>query len=87
MSVERNTENSMFAVLHCAIFCTPSLRKSLTFFETSITSLDPETVQLPAFSILSTMFTGVCGPPEKLSNSFAGAAFKHSAHDCETCLF
>ena len=29
--------------------------------------LDPETVQLLAFSILSAMFTGVYGPPEKLS--------------------
>ena len=29
--------------------------------------LDPETVQLPAFSILSAMFTGACRPPEKLS--------------------
>ena len=29
--------------------------------------LDPETVQLPAFSILSAMFTGACGSPEKLS--------------------
>ena len=28
--------------------------------------LDPETVQLLAFSILSAMFTGVCGPLEKL---------------------
>ena len=33
----------------------------------SITSLDPETVQLPASFILSAMFTGVCGPPGKLS--------------------
>ena len=29
--------------------------KSLKFFETSIVSLDPETVALPAFSILSAM--------------------------------
>ena len=41
-------------------------RKSLKFFGTSIASLDPEIVQLPAFSILSAMFTGACGPPEKL---------------------
>ena len=42
-------------------------RKSLTLFGTSIASLDPETVQLLAFSILSAMFTGTCDPPEKLS--------------------
>ena len=40
---------------------------SLKFFVTLIARLDPETVELPAFSILSTMFTGVCDPPEKLS--------------------
>ena len=33
--------------------------------------LDPETVQLPAFSILSAMFTGACGPPEELSLALA----------------
>ena len=64
---QRNAGNGTFAVLHCAIFRTPSFRKSLKFFWTSIASLDPETVQLPAFSILSAMFTGACGPPEKLS--------------------
>ena len=47
-----------FAALYCAIFRSPSFRKSLKFFGTSIASLDPETVQLPAFSILSAMFTG-----------------------------
>ena len=54
----------------CAVLCYISytkFRKPFEFFETSIASLDPETVQLPAFSILSAMFTGVCGPPEKLS--------------------
>ena len=53
----------------CAIFLTPSFQKSLKFFGTSIASLDPETVQLTAFSIhvLSAMFTRACGPPEQLS--------------------
>ena len=59
--------NSVFAALYCARFRTPSFHKSLKFFETSIASLDPETVELPAFYILSAMFTGACGPPEKLS--------------------
>ena len=59
--------NGTFAALYCAIFLTPSFRKSLKFFGTSIASLDPETVQLPVFSVLSAMFTGACGPPEKLS--------------------
>ena len=56
-----------FLSCYCITFGTPSFRKSLKFFGTSIVSLDPETVQLPAFSILSAMFTGACGPPEKLS--------------------
>ena len=62
-----NAGNGTFAALYYAMFCTPSFRKSLKFFGTSITSLDPETVELPAFYILSAMFTGACGPPEKLS--------------------
>ena len=37
-------------------------------------------------SILSAMFTGACGPPEKLSPRF-GAALIRSAHDCATRLF
>ena len=37
------------------------------FVNPSIASLEPETVQLPAFYILSAMFTGACNPPEKLS--------------------
>ena len=57
----------MFAALYCAIFRTPSFRKFLEFFGTCIASLDPETVQLPAFSIISAMFAGACGPPKKLS--------------------
>ena len=36
-----------------------SFRKSLKFFGTFIASLDPETVELPAFFIISAMFTGV----------------------------
>ena len=41
-----------FAALYCAIFRTSSFRKSLKFFGTSIPSLDPETVELPALSII-----------------------------------
>ena len=67
VSGKNPARNGTFAPLSCAIFRTRSFRKSLNFFGTSITSLDPETVQLPAFSILSAMFTGACGPPEKLS--------------------
>ena len=64
----------------------PSCCKSLKFFRTSIASLDPETVELPAFSILSAMFTGACGPPEKLSLAFC-TVLEYSAHDCETRLY
>ena len=53
------------------IFRTSSFRKSLKFFGTSIASLDPETVDLPAFYILFVTFTGACGPPEKLSLALA----------------
>ena len=38
--------NGKFAVLCCAIFCTPRFYKSLKFFVTSITSLDPETTDI-----------------------------------------
>ena len=65
---KKNTRNGKLAALYCcAIFRTPSFRRSSKFFRTSVASLDPETVQLPAFYILSAMFTGACGPPEKLS--------------------
>ena len=64
---EKNAGNGVFAALYCARFRTPSFHKSLKFFGTSIASLDPETVELPAFNILSAMFTGACGPPKKLS--------------------
>ena len=59
----------MAYLLHCtsAIFCMPCFHKYLKFFWTSTAYFDPETVQLPAFFILSIMFTGVCGLPEKLS--------------------
>ena len=69
MLVGRNVGNGTFAALLTALyyFCKSSFHKSLKFFWPSITSLDPEAVQLPAFSILSAMITGVCGPPEKLS--------------------
>ena len=64
---KKNAGNRTFAALYFAIFRTPRFRNSLKFFGTSIASLDPETVQILAFSILSAMFTGACGPPEKLS--------------------
>ena len=67
----KNARNTMFAVLYCAIFRTPRFCKPLKFFRTSIASLDPETVQLLPFSILSAMFTGARGPPEKLSLALA----------------
>ena len=51
----------------CAKFHLPRFHKFLKFFRTSIASLDPETVQLPAFYTLFAVFTGACGPPEKLS--------------------
>ena len=56
----KNAGNGTFAALYCAIFRTPSFRKSLKFFGNSIASLDPETVQLPASYKLSAMFIGVC---------------------------
>ena len=61
----------MSVLVYCALFRTPSFRKSLKFLGTPIASLDQETVQLSAFFILSAMFTGVCGPPEKLSLALA----------------
>ena len=58
-------------MLYCAIFCKPSFWKFLKFFGTSIASLDPGTVDLLAFSILSAMFTEACGLPEQLSLALA----------------
>ena len=50
-------------------------------------------VPFPAFfpltstsSILSAMFAGACGPPEKLIKPCFGATLICSVHDCETCL-
>ena len=65
----------MDLLLHSTIFCMSCFCKSLEFFGTSIPSLDPETVQLPTFSIISALFTGACAPPEKLS-----LTLEHSAH-------
>ena len=64
MSVEKCTKWQVC----CAVLRFISYAK---FFGTSVASLDPETVQLPAFSILSAMFTGACGPPEKISLALA----------------
>ena len=89
MSVEKeNVGNGIlwtFAALCCAVFRTPSFRKSLKFFGTSIASLDPETVQLPAFYKLSAMLTGAPDSPEAKPRS--GATLVRYAHDCGTRLF
>ena len=71
----KNARNGMFTALYCAQFRTPSFRKSLKLFGTPIASLDPETVQLPTFDILSAMFTEACGPPEKLSLALAPRSY------------
>ena len=71
---------------YTCVFCTPSFLEPLKFFRTSIASLEPETVQLPAFYILFTMFTGVYGWPEKLK-ALLWCLHKHSVNDCETCLY
>ena len=49
---EKNAGNGTFAALYRDIFREQSFRKSLKLFGTSIASLDPETVQLPACSML-----------------------------------
>ena len=67
MSVEIMQE--MVCLLRILLYM-PRFHDSLQFFGTSIASFDPETVQQPAFSTLSAMFTGVCGPPEKQSLTF-----------------
>ena len=61
---KKPARNCTFAALYCAMFCAQSFRKSLKFIGTSTASLDPKTVDLPAFSILSAMFTGACSTPE-----------------------
>ena len=69
-------------VLHYISYM-PSFCNSLKFLETSIALLDPETVQLPAFSILSAMFTGTMWPTGEAKPRF-GATLKRS--DRETRL-
>ena len=65
----KNAGNGTFAALYCAIFRTPSFGKSLKFFGTSSASLNPETVQLPAFS-------------RSVWPRF-GTALERPAHDCD----
>ena len=60
----------MYVCMYVCMYA-PSFKKSLKFFGTSIAPSDTETVDLPAFSILSAMFTGACGPTEKLSLALA----------------
>ena len=48
-----------FATLYSAIFYAPSFHKSLKFFRTSIASLDPETVQLPALHTIHHVYRSV----------------------------
>ena len=71
--------------VNCVIYRVPSFCKSLKFFWTSIASLDQETVQLTAFSILTAMFTGSVWPAREAKPRFA-ATLVCSAHDCETRL-
>ena len=61
MSEEKHAENGTFGALHCAIFRTPSLRKSLGIHRFSGSRKGRTT------GILHAMFIGACGPPEKLS--------------------
>ena len=63
----KSAKNDTFPALYCDIFYKPTFNKSLKFCGTSITSLDPETVQLLAFSKIAAMFTGAGAPQEKLS--------------------
>ena len=82
----QNTGNDTFSVLYCARFCIPSFHKSVELFGTSIASLDPETVELPAFSILSAMFYRSVWPARE-AKPHSDAMLECSVHDCETCLF
>ena len=52
MSVEKHAGNGTFVALYYAMFCTPSFRKSLKFFGTSIISLDPDSRNSPTTGIL-----------------------------------
>ena len=74
VNVGGNPPQEMAPLLHCtALYFVRQV--FVKFFGTSIASLDPETVQLPAFSILSAMFTGACGPTEKLSLALAPRSY------------
>ena len=66
-----------FAVLYCAIFCTPRFYKSLKFFVTSITSLDPETTDI--LHTIRHVYRGSMWPTRETKPCF-------SVHDCETRL-
>ena len=79
MSEEKHAENGTFGALHCAIFRTPSLRKSLGIHRFFGSRKDRTT------GILHAMFIGACGPPEKLRPHF-GAVLERSAHDRESRL-
>ena len=59
----------MACFLHCTVlyFVCQVFYKFFKLFRTSMASLDPETVQLLTFYILSAMFTGMGGPAERLS--------------------
>ena len=62
-----HSRNVCSAVQRYISYATFSQILESLFFGTSIASLDPETVEQPAFYILSAMFTGACGPSEKQS--------------------
>ena len=53
-------KQEMACLLSCTALLYAKFCKSLKFFGTPIASSFPETVDLPAFYILSAMFTGVC---------------------------
>ena len=86
MKVAKNTGNGIletFASLYCAIFRKPGSCKSLKFLVTSITFLDPETVELLAFYVLSTMFKAGVWPAREAKPRF-GAVLECSVHDYES---
>ena len=56
-----------FCTVLCCISYARFFYKFFKLFRTSMASLDPETVQLLTFYILSAMFTGMGGPAERLS--------------------
>ena len=65
VSGEKNGGNGTFATMYCSVFCKPSFCKSLKFFGTSIASGSRNSPTTSSY-ILSAMFTGACGSPEKL---------------------